>query len=132
MEGKLFYRFDNKGYFVEVVRTSGYTRFVNPHIVTEIVGYEPYMDEQGNEALRPVMGERTVYDEESYVPDDLTDVKPPDSPGFYRAKWTGTEWVEGGSPPEEPEPPELPPGQISEDEINFLRGLYDGAGGDNV
>jgi len=32
----------------------------------------------------------------------VTDVRPPD--GLYRAKWTGTEWVETGEPPEY-EPP---------------------------
>jgi hypothetical protein len=32
------------------------------------------------------------------MPDDVTEVRPPD--GLYRAKWTGTEWVETSPMPE--------------------------------
>jgi len=112
----MYYRFDENGYYVEQELKEHFVRLVNPRTVT---------DEFGNE--------RVEYDEESYIPDDLTEVQPPG--GLYRAKWTGATgeppntWIETGEPPEPPEPPELPPGQLSQDEIAFVRGMYDGAGG---
>jgi len=36
-----------------------------------------------------------VFDGKNPMPDDLTDIRPPD--GFFRARWTGSEWVEAAT-----------------------------------
>jgi hypothetical protein len=57
------------------------------------------IDEDGY-YLEPVIAH---YSDNSQMPDELIAVQPPN--GLYRAKWTGTEWVEVGEPPEPvPEP----------------------------
>ncbi|MCL2616905.1 MAG: hypothetical protein FWD96_04590 [Defluviitaleaceae bacterium] len=50
------------------------------------------------------------FSEHNPMPDNITNIRPPD--GLFRAKFTGTEWIEAGSPPE----PEIQPA----DGVNYL------------
>ena len=82
---KQYFRFDENGYFIE------------PVIITEEFTAEPItigQDEDGNDIVIPANPQ----------PSDLTDMRPPD--GMWRAKFTGSEWIETGEPPPQiPQPP---------------------------
>ena len=45
--------------------------------------------------LEPVID---YYDEDNPMPEDITDIRPPD--GLYRGQFTGTEWVETAPTPD--------------------------------
>ena len=45
--------------------------------------------------------EPVIADYGDDLPDDITDIRPPD--GLYRAQFDGTAWIETGEPPEEQE-----------------------------
>jgi len=53
-----------------------------------------WMFDENGYYISPV---KAHYDDENPMPDNVTDVEPP---SYWRAQWTGSEWIETGGPPE--------------------------------
>ena len=102
-----------------------------------------YKFDENGYYLEPVIA---VYSDEDPMPDDVTDIRPPD--GLYHGRFdkTAQAWVEDAPKPDapegkvavwdsetktwsiedEPEPPTSPDSQFSADEADWLKGLYHG------
>ena len=119
---------DENGYKVELVLVQHETK------TREIEVGETYEDIEDEDTV-PIY-EYEEYEEwvvQYYVMQDGASLVYDDvqtALSMYKPRWTGDEWEETGEPPERPEPPDPPSTDgLSQDEMAFVRGLYDGAGG---
>lgn len=61
--------------------------------------------------------EDVILQEGEEVPSDCIETRPPN--GLYKAKWTGTEWIEEGTPPE-PQPKPKTQLEILQETVDML------------
>jgi len=83
-----YYKYDENGYWLaDIWQEGGFWRDLPPLIQTVVT-----QDENGEDITEVI----EIPQMEQYIPDGMTDVRPPD--GLYLAHWDGTAWSEARPP----------------------------------